>query len=172
MTWQMLDTVFRLESPLHIGYRQIGTLAKTRYYVPGKNIWAAVTVRLAQMTSNGDLPDYRRIGKILAENVRFSYFFLSNNPEDVNADYSPKYQETGLMWGNLSQDDFERRFITSFVTTAINHESRMAEDESLHEIELISHQTVEKKPGDSKPVYGAALMLNELWLQARERDLR
>lgn len=150
MTWQAFEIVFRLKSSLHIGYRQVGMLAKTRYYVPGRNMWAAVTARLAQMKSGKDLPDYQGVGEWLKENAKFSYFYLSTDREGGQENYLPRYTDDGIKWGALPQDRFERRFVTSFTTTAIEHTSRTAEDESLHEIELVSHQTIED---NSRPVY-------------------
>lgn len=150
MSWQAFEIVFRLKSSLHIGCRQVGMLAKTRYYVPGRNMWAAVTARLAQMKSGKNLPVYQGVGEWLKENAKFSYFYLSTTRESGQKDYLPRYTEDGIKWSALSQDQFERRFIASFTTTAIEHSSRTAEDESLHEIELVSHQTIED---DSRQVY-------------------
>ncbi|RLB82188.1 MAG: hypothetical protein DRH17_06570 [Deltaproteobacteria bacterium] len=153
MSWEAFEVVFRLKSPLHIGYRQIGMLAKTRYYVPGRNMWAAVTARLAQMISGKDLPDYQGVGEMLKKNAKFSYFYFTEDFKNRQNDYLPRYTNEGLMWGALPQDEFERCFITSFTTTGIDHSSRTAEDESLHEIELLSHQTIVDKPENSMPVY-------------------
>ena len=138
MTWQVFEIVFLLKSPLHIGYRQIGMLAKTRYYVPGRNMWAAVTARLAQMRPCTDLPNYQGVGEWLKKYAKFSYFYLAVDREGSQENYLPRYTDDGLKWGASPQDQFERRFITSFTATAIEHSSRTAEDESLHEIELVS----------------------------------
>jgi hypothetical protein len=152
MTWQAFEILFRLKSSLHIGCRQVGMLAKTRYYVPGRNMWAAVTARLAQMRPDTDLPNYQGVGEWLKKNAKFSYFYLAVDREG-GQDYLPRYSDDGLKWGDLLQDEFERRFITSFTTTAIEHSSRTAEDESLHEIELVSHQAIEDNLEDLRPVY-------------------
>jgi len=42
MTWQLFQVTYELHSPLHIGYHKIGNLQRTRYYIPARNLWAAV----------------------------------------------------------------------------------------------------------------------------------
>ena len=48
MAWQKYDLAFQLLAPLHIGYRKVGNLMQSRGYVPGKNLWAALTARLTR----------------------------------------------------------------------------------------------------------------------------
>lgn len=136
--WQRLDIVFVLKSPLHIGYLPFRGLviSPTRYYVPGRNFWGAVTKRLTENLYENPVEEYKKIGEQIKENFRFSYFYLY----DGETIFIPKYNEEGLTFGDKKQIDkfqFEYRFIGSRVLTAINSNSGTAKDESLHEIEFI-----------------------------------
>jgi len=136
MAWKILKLKFRIKSPLRIGYYKVGLLQKTRYYVPGKNFWAGLTARITPLIkTNPSDSDYKNIGNFSMENVIFSYFYLENE----NGELKPKFENTvGLKYGELALSEFEKRFITSIPSTAIEPETMSAENESLHEIEVIS----------------------------------
>jgi len=138
--WKRIDTIFTLKSPLHIGYLPFkgSVISPTRYYVPGKNFWGAVTKRATEhLTDNPTSKAYKEIGKQIKENFRFSYFYLY----DGKTIFTPEYQEKGLSFGNkLNKLQFEHRFIGSRTSTAIDSASGTAEDRSLHEIEFIMHK--------------------------------
>ena len=77
--WKRFDVVFALNSPLHIGYLPFTkglVISPTRYYVPGRNFWGAVTKRLTESLYNDPTKEYKKIGKQIKENFRFSYFYL------------------------------------------------------------------------------------------------
>ena len=147
MNWKCFDLTFKISSAIHIGYRKIGLLQLTRYYVPGKNLWAALTARMTPVLRNSSSrSDYEEIGNLLRENLIFSYSYLQNDVEPL----TPRFKEgKGLLYGDFSQDKFEQRFITSIPSTAIEHEMGSAEYGSLHEIEVITGG--DKETG--KPVY-------------------
>jgi len=140
--WKRLDVVFTLKSPLHIGYLPFkgSIISPTRYYVPGRNFWGAITRRTTEMLLDNYTPnDYYSIGKQVMDNFRISYFYLY---DDENV-FIPKYTNKGLIFGNekeIYKSEFERRFIESRVITAIDKNSRTAEDASLHEIEFIKNK--------------------------------
>ena len=77
--WEKINVVFKLKSPLHIGYIPFkgSVISPTRYYVPGRNFWGAITKRITEyLYKNPKTEDYKETGKQVIENFRFSYFYL------------------------------------------------------------------------------------------------
>lgn len=140
--WTRLDIVFTLESPLHIGYMPFkgSVISPTRYYIPGKNFWGAVTKRATEhLMDNPTSKEYKKIGKLIKENFRFSYFYLY----DGETIFIPEYQEKGLSFGDkLDKFQFEHRFIGSRVLTAVDPSSETTKNQFLHEIEFIKHKYI------------------------------
>ena len=137
MGWQLFRLTYELLSPLHIGYHKVGNVQRTRYYVPARNLWAAVTERLTR--SGFDLPavakgDYRRVGEWVQKHCAFSYFFLCEGDELLN----PCYTAEGLRYGDFSAAEFERRYLSAHVSTALDAATTSARQGSLHEIEFIA----------------------------------
>jgi len=148
--WKKINVVFKLKSPLHIGYMPFkgSVVSPTRYYVPGRNLWGAVTKRITEhLCKVPKAGDYRNIGKQVMENFRFSYFYLY----DGKTIYLPHYTDKGMKYGNITKAEFEHRFIGSIVSTGIDDKTRTAKDKSLHEIEFINNRFREEN-GDIKPV--------------------
>jgi len=146
MSWKRLDVEFTLKSPLHIGYlpSKGSVISPTRYYVPGKNFWGAVTKRLTEhLCDNPRGKDYQTIGKEIEENFRFTYFYI----HDGKKAYMPEFKDgKGLVYGGQDNYDFENRFIGSRVMTALDKNgSGTAEDGSLHEIEFINNRYKDRK---------------------------
>lgn len=137
MAWQLFCLTYELLSPLHIGYHKVGNVQRTRYYLPARNLWGAVTERLthsgfqAQGVPQGD---YQGIGKWVKTHCRFSYFFVSEG----NSTLAPHYQGNRLYYGNLTHAEFERRYLDSHVATALDAATTSAAEGSLHEVEFIS----------------------------------
>lgn len=150
MTWQKYPLVFRLESPLHIGYHKVGNLMQTRGYVLGKNLWAALVARLTREAIPGAAgSDYVQIGQKANEQFRFSYLYLAVDPAGL-----PCYP-----W----QDDlFDYRFLSSYASTALNYDQQAAAEGLLHETEFIRSRA-RQLPGDAEPpqVY----LVGELYIQ-------
>lgn len=149
--WKRFDVIFVLKSPLHIGYLPFKgfVISPTRYYIPGKNFWGLIT-KMATENLYPTRPSdkYREIGKQIKENFKFSYFYLY----DGDTIFVPSYTNEGLIFGDKEQIDkfeFEHRFIGSRVLTAIDCNSGIAKDESLHEIEFIKDKFRDKE-GQSK----------------------
>ena len=153
--WQKLSVVFKLKSPLHIGYTPFkgSVVSPTRYYVLGKNFWGAITKRITEFLKNNSQSDssqkynYKNIGREVMENFKFSNFYLY----DGKAVYTPSYTDDGLKYGSIPQTEFEHMFIGSRISTAINGKSQTAEDETLHEIEFINNKFRDEK-GNIKDV--------------------
>ena len=136
MTWKCFRLVFRLETPLHIGYgAKLGIIDRTRYYVPGKTFWGAVVSKLAQKSCG----NFESLKKFVKENLIFSYFYLSTDKEGSQI-YIPRYTEEGLKYGDMNVEEFESKFITSYLSTSIDKSFGKAEEGSLHEIELIKNK--------------------------------
>jgi hypothetical protein len=135
MSWQQYDLLFRLQSPLHVGYRKVGNLMQTRSYVPGKNLWAALTARLTRAASKGaDGKAYQEIGALVQDNFRFPYLYpaLQND-----SGYTVHYP-----W----EDDFDYLFLDSYASTALSYTSQSAEDAMLHETEFVAPCTRTGQP--------------------------
>ncbi|GIU72017.1 MAG: hypothetical protein KatS3mg003_1496 [Candidatus Nitrosocaldaceae archaeon] len=137
MSWEVFNIRFRIESPIHIGHYTIGILKKTRYYILGKNMWGAITEKLALNDNNHN---FRKIGEIVANNLIFSYLYLED-PKNGKL-LKPRFTNDGLKYGNYNVYEFEKRFIRSLVSTAIQSDTMSAERESLHETEFISNREI------------------------------
>ena len=140
MAWTHYALKFRLQSPMHVGHRKVGNLMQTRSYVPGKNLWAALTARL---TRDAGKRDYIGVGNNVQDNFRFGYLWPSL---DGNKPYFP--------WDH---DDFAYLFLDSYASTALDYTANAAHEGRLHETEFIA-------PGarTEKPVY----LLGDLWVKA------
>lgn len=137
MNWQLFRVTYELMSPLHIGYHKAVNVQSTRYYVPARNLWAAVTVRLMRselVPTNIPRDNYLQVGEWVKQHCAFSYLFLL----DGDTLLYPRYENAGLRYGKLSEPEFERRFLSAHVTTALDAATRSAEDGSLHEVEFIA----------------------------------
>ena len=131
MAWQHYRLLFRLLSPLHIGYRQAGNLMQARRYVPGKVLWAALTARITRDEHDGHQGHvYQRIGDLLHKHFRFGYLWLSLDKEHP---YFP--------W----DDDFDYLFLNSYAATALDYGRTAALDGSLRETEFLAPVTRDKR---------------------------
>jgi len=135
MTWTAYKIVFRLLSPMHIGWIKQGNVQRTRPYVTGKALWGALTARLTR-----DFPhlggDYETVGKRVSDELAFSYFY-------------PAVGETVDLWPwGERADEFAWRYLGSYASTALNYGCNTAEEGSLHETEFIAPHT-----RDGRPVY-------------------
>lgn len=149
MHWHLYVITFQIRSPIHIGYHKIAHLSKTRFYVPAKPLWGALTAELTRYLS---LTDYQTVGEFLRKSIRFGYFYIY----DGNQILLPKYTDTGLKFGSLSKAEFEKRFVNSFASTSIDSLTLTAEEGTLHEIEFI-------KPCES--VDKEVLLKGLLWIR-------
>lgn len=139
--WKCYELKYETKSPLHIGYgSQLGIVNRTRYYIPGKTMWGAVTAVLSRrIMQSYDKEIYKKLGEFVTKHLIFSYFYPAKGA-DI---FYPNYTGEGLKFGDkekgmMSKEEFERKFITSYVSTAIERGKGAAEEASLHEIELIS----------------------------------
>jgi len=146
MSWMVFKWTFRLKSPLYVGFHKVMHFYRTRPYVPGKPLWGALTAKLTPLLG---LNDYQKVGEFLKKAIRPGYLYSYIESNEKSELYYPKYTEKGLMYGLLSKYEFEKRFISSMASTAIEAQSLTAEDGMLHEVEFISPYTID----DGKPVF-------------------
>lgn len=130
MGWNLHRVSLKLLSPMQIGWRKIGNLQQTRYYVPSRTLWGALTARIAR--DCGEF-DYMKTGIDVDKFLRFSYFYPSDNEEKIDP-----FPWTG-------KDEFEWRFIGSTVNTALDLGKKTADEGSLHETEYIAPKTRDRK---------------------------
>jgi hypothetical protein len=143
MAWQHYHLCFRLLSPLHVGYRKVGNLMQTRPYVPGKNLWAALTARLTRDFDDGaDGQRYLDIGETVKKSFRFGYLWPSL---DGKSPYFP--------W---EHDDFDYLLLDSYAGTALDYDRAAALEGSLRETEFIAPVA-----RDERPVF----LSGDLWMQ-------
>lgn len=141
MTWHAYRLVYKVKSPLHVGWRKMGNLMQTRLYITGRNWWGAATNLLTQRL---DQYDYRRIGNFVKDNLIFGYFFLSEGPETPLLPYWEKGElqikpalETAAPVP-LKFDQLEQLYLNSMASASIDHQSETAAEGQLHEVEFIA----------------------------------
>ena len=141
--WRCYELKYKAKSALHIGYgSQLGMVTRTRYYILGKTIWGAVTAVLSRkIMESYDAEIYKNVGDFVKNHLIFSYFYPVKGTDVLN----PNYTDEGFGFGSnednhfiMSKEEFEKEFISSYVSTALDKMSRTAEEGSLHEFEFIS----------------------------------
>jgi len=152
MGWQPYKLVYQAKSPIHIGYSTLGFIQRTRYYIPGRALWGAITANLARahfLSRPGEISRaYQDVGEAVKQHIKLSYFYPTLDPEKP---LLPQFTSEGLKFGGYLQHDFESLFISAYGQTAVEPQNNTAEEGSLHETEFIS-STVETK-GEQKPVF-------------------
>lgn len=133
MGWKAYRLVYQAKSPIHLGWHTLGYIKLTRYYITGRNMWGAMTANMVRTLYRHE--DYRAVGELLTKDILVSYFYPAL---DFQNPLLPKFQNTGLCYGQYTESDFERLFIQSYGQTAVLPESNTAEDQSLHESDFIS----------------------------------
>jgi hypothetical protein len=129
--WEVYQVSFRLLAPLHIGWRKVGNLQQTRFYLTGRNLWGALTARIARDNGRGD---YGETGAAMDEQLAFSYFYPSTDTNKVAV----------WPWGGTTEE-FIWRFVGSYASTALQ-DGRSSEEGSLHETEFIAPRTRYDEP--------------------------
>ena len=159
MNWHLYSLTFKLKSPLHVGFHKVMHLFRTGAYVPARPFWGALTAKLARRLKSSN---YREVGEFLKKVIRFGYLYLSDG-DDV---FLPMYTDEGLKFGNLSQIEFEKRFISSLASTPIEPYSFATEEGMLHEVEFISPYEIHKENEEPKPVFLKGL----LWVSEESKE--
>ena len=151
MAWKHYLLVFRLQSPLHIGYRKVGSLMQTRRYVPGKNLWAGLTQRIVWRMGQAHNPDaYRRVGDILRAHFRFGYLWPAHAPANSSPPQKPHFP-----WEKADPAYWDYLYLDGIASTAQDSSTRTAAEGTLHQVEFIAPYTRE-----GQPVY----LVGDLWV--------
>ena len=162
MNWQCFRITFELLSPLHIGFHKVGSVQRTRHYVPARNLLASTAESFVR--SGLLAPSYGGALCWVQEHLAFSYFFV-----DEGQELMPHYTDEGLKYGGLCQECFDRRYISAHVTTAIDASVGSAEDGSLHEVEFISPHILDDAPHFTRTqMTGHIFVRDDAWKSAGE----
>jgi hypothetical protein len=142
MDWTHYILKFRLLAPMHIGYRKVGNLMQTRKYVPGKNLWAALTARVTRDYHDGRKShEYKDIGDCAERQFRFGYLWPSFDGKN------PCY-----FWDH--KQNFDYLFLDSCTSAALDYSAFSTKEGSLHETEFVAPVTRK-----NEPVY----LIGDLW---------
>ncbi len=135
--WRAYRVIFRLRSPLHIGWGKVGNLQRTRPYVTGRALWGALTMRLTRDKAGAgpatDSRDYQRFGERVNEDLAFTYFYPATQ---AKGDYQ-------VAWPWEKENLFRRRFLSSYQGTALSAFHHSAAIGMLREVEFISPYTLD-----------------------------
>lgn len=162
MSWSLFRWVWRLEAPLHVGIPPSGSLDRCRLYVPGRNLWAALTAELARRKmgeSPKNLGIYIEMGLKIREACRFSYLYPSEKFGGVWKAWLPCFERgKGFYWqreanlGTLPDRAFRSRLLDTRPGTAIDPRTDSAAEGSLHETEVVNPWWREAQGGTIGPV--------------------
>lgn len=144
MSWRAYQVIFRVRSPVHIGWVKIGNLQRTRPYVTGRVLWGALTMRLRRDEANGtptanDFAQYQAMGEKVKRRLNFTYFYPALKESDSYRIAWP--------WDNPAL--FRSRFLSSYTSTPLNYPAQSAAEGMLHEAEFISSNCLDT----GEPVY-------------------
>ena len=142
MSYTVYQIILRLHSPLHIGYREVGYLRRTRSYVSGRALRGALVNRVGRNQNiRGEEPGdpFRAVSKTFAQYLTFTYFYPALKVKDKWEAQFPWEDEAG----------FRRRFLSSYASTALAYPHQTAAEGLLHEIEYLSPHTLDT----GEPVY-------------------
>lgn len=135
--WSAYRIIFRLRSPLHIGWGKVGNLQQTRPYVTGRALWGALTMRLTRDNAGAgpatDSGDYQRFGERVNEDLAFTYFYPATQ---AKGDYQ-------VAWPWEKENLFRYRFLNSYQGTALSAFHGSAAIGMLREVEFISPYTLD-----------------------------
>lgn len=126
--WTLYQVSLRVLSPIHVGWKKSSNLQQTRFYVPAKTIWGALTARI---TRDQNSSDYKGTGDKINENLRFSYFYPSDKPSEINKGEFPWEDSNRFTW----------KYIGSYQSAALENKNAM--EGMLHETECILPKTRE-----------------------------
>ncbi|NCC35657.1 MAG: hypothetical protein EOM24_27140 [Chloroflexia bacterium] len=138
MAWQSYEVVFRLRTPAHLGWGEVGNLLRTRPYVTGRVVWGALTMRLTRdateaHTSAPNAQAYQRIGKQVHQSLASTYLYPATIRDGA-------YQ---IVWPWENPTQFRYRFLRSYGSTALTYPQQSAASGMLHEVEFIAPKTTD-----------------------------
>lgn len=146
MSWSLYRWHWQLEASLAIGVPPSGSLNRCRMYVSARNLWAALTARLAQEQATG-FPDYAGMGEDVRNAVLLTYLYPAEEIERGWCAWLPRYARgKGLVWQReddsnghdaLHDREMRKRLLVTRPGTAIDPASDAAAEGMLRETECI-----------------------------------
>lgn len=150
------------DSPVHIGWHDLGFVQRTRYYIPARNIWGALVARLAPFLAPEKQVEemYEYTQRCVNESLRATYFFPAAGCGDDSRLWRP----------DLGDGAWEReceRFLSCQTAAALDPSRLSAEEGALHESEFLSPRN-----RDGAPLYfrGYVLLRGEKITAERVRQ--
>lgn len=154
MEWYKVPLTFRANGPIHIGAGTLGFINLTRPYIPAKNLWGALTRGMATRSGKElSFELFKACGDFINRNIRFSYFYPALQVNGEWQSYAPSFNQDGLHYGEMNAQQFQNRFIGSYLSTALDGETSGAAEGMLHEVEFILDEVREFKTGTLQPFY-------------------
>lgn len=141
MPWEIHRLVYKVKSPVCIGFHKLGFIQRTRPYILGRNIWGALTANLTRIMNNDR---YEDVGKTLKKYFRFMPFFPARHHDSAFLPFLPAYtSHHGLLYENgidtgLKEYQLEKLLINAYGRTAVSPDYLAAEEGSLFETEFIN----------------------------------
>jgi len=139
--WNCYDVVLAAESPLHLGWHSLGLIRRTRYYIPARTIWGLLVARLAPALARGydGSAMYQEARRQLANAARCTCFFpLLQRQGQEDEWLLPRFTSRGLCFGGLPAAEFERTFVSSLASAALEARTLTAEQGALHDSEALA----------------------------------
>jgi len=115
--------IYKQVEPIHIGAGSYGVINDTKIFIPGWTMWGALT--------NAYFKETNEYQESLFENINCFY------PQVDSKILKPSYKNGEFYLGNMSEKEFRKEFVTTYLSTAINPTTLNAQDESLHEIDVV-----------------------------------
>jgi hypothetical protein len=115
----------------------LGTIRRTRYYIPARTIWGVLISQLAPSLALSLRPPrmYREARGAVESSVRLTHLF----PLICGVESPPKLEPVrGLCYGKYTEPQFENMFVGAQTSTALTPESLTAENDALHETEFLA----------------------------------
>ncbi len=138
--WSLWRLVFAAESPIHIGWHELGLIQRTRYWIPARNFWGAAIANTARRRDGESVADaYKRATEYVNASLRFTNFYPALDPSIAGGGFRPGYLvDQGLVYGNQQGADLERAWVYSQTSAALAPGQLSAERGALHESEYLA----------------------------------
>lgn len=140
--WICYRVVFQAEAPVHIGWHDLGTVQRTRCYIPARNLWAVLVAGIAPALPRDPdgRVDYAAAKTEVEQTARVSCFFLAAS-ENGSGSRLPRFVDgpfAGLYYGDCHESDLEAQLLSSQTSAALDPSRLSAEEGALHESEFLS----------------------------------
>lgn len=197
MKWVVYQLLFRVASPVHVGWRRVGNCWQCRPYLPAYPLLCALAARVTEsgrrfQADKGN--PYLSSLSWLKEHIRLTYFFPALQENAQLTVFFPFYREDGgLEYAkrrqgldgkfSLSENDtysaeeFDYLFMDAQSRTALSYPERTALTGALYHFEFLRPFTRRHEGLASRPVYLTGYVLideearNKLLGDAGEKEL-